>query len=1459
MTRSFFVFCALLVFSIFAQAEVRIWEETLTLPTYTTQAPEKNPHFYVPAEYQRAQKHIYPYPYNGSFDAEKKNVNYVGVFLENEYVKVCVTPEMGGRLYYAVDKTNGYDIIYHNHVVKPALIGMTGAWTSGGVEWNIPHHHRPTSFMPVDYTLSENPDGSKTVWVGEYEKRSQTRWIVGITLEPGKSYVKTEFRYFNVTPVQNTFLFWANTAVHANENYQVIFPPDVEKIVYHTKSEFANWPIPNAVYQKIDFTQGQNISWWKNTTSPCSFFAYGSRQGFMGGIDHGKNAGTIKVSDRYVFPGLKFWNWGPNDVGRGWDLKLTDEDGPYLELMMGGYSDNQPDYSFINPMSTKRGTIYYYGIKNMEDIKEATSDFAINLDKKGEKAVVQVNATSDVKNLTLEVYAGERVLFQDKISLTPSEGYTKEIPVDADLPSEWLGLRIFSEEKKELIAWQPTPKKNLPHPEVYKEPVDPAAYKNNDDLLLAGLRLEQFANAYFDPEKYYKGALSKESDDFVINSQLGTYLYKRGLKTEAEKYLQTAVKKVTANHIRPKYAEPLYYLGLCLADRGDLAEACEYLYRATWNYEWTSPAFTVLARLEYLRGNVDRAIDNTSKALTADPMNIEALLLKSVLLRRIGNFEDAKVAAEKVITLDPLNFTALNELALLSEHLSTGKTAQQWLQILKKLMRNQVDNYLESAARYGNAGFYQEAINLLTQFQVSGDQNVPGLPMIDYHLGYYYDAMENKTKAKESFASATNRPLEYCFPYGDVSRNALEKSLEYFSEQPSAYYLLGNLYCNNRHDKAIENWKKAISLNGNVAVFHRNLAFALANYSESAGEASIHIRKAIELDNAEPLFYVEAFNYMEYAKESPEKLADFFMSVTAKAPVDPAVQAIDVRLKNYFGKYDEAITVMEKMRYRTAERAPFNMHVYWLDAHVQQGICAMEEKRYDEAERNFLRALEHPANLEAERDSKEGAALYYLGMNQKRRGNNAKAKEYFGKMIDYHFTEDWGSGYFIEVDYYKGVACRELGDENRAREYFQAAINAGEKEIAKAATKHPAMFYPSLIERKMRDDRLADAYFAKALGYYGLGKPNEAQKNFEKVLEIRPLHFGVKVFREQKPAANVPRFFRLKNNHGMAVELSDYGARITSLIVPDKNGKPVDVVLGYDGADGYLQGPDPYFGATVGRYAGRINHGAFTLNGSKYRLTMNEKKWENHLHGGEQALHNSYWTVEEQTESSLRFTLRCKDGDEGYPGNFDVWVNYVLSNDNEIRMEYVAKTDKPSVCNLTHHSYFNLAGAGEGDVLDHVVWMKADRYTPIQPNRIPTGEIRSVKESAFDFREPKTIGLRNRSVEQQIKVGTGYNHNFVFAKKPGEYELVMRVFAPITGITMEVWTTEPAVQFCDCGWFDGSIIGRNGKRYERYAAFTAEMQHFPDSPNRPDFPSTRHEPGKPYTQTTTYRFYQIPS
>ena len=303
-------------------SEVRMWEEDLVLPTYEVGPPEPNPMFYFGRASQGAEGRVYPYPLYDNLTGTKVDKSYRLVYLENEYLRVGVMPEIGGRIFEGLDKTNGYHFFYRQHVIKPALIGLIGAWISGGVEWNIPHHHRATTFLPVQYRLESNEDGSKTVWVGELEIRHRMRWAVGYTLHPGRSYLEVSVRILNRTPVVNTMLCFANVAVHTNENYQVIFPPSTQFVTHHHKREFTTWPIATTRYGGWDFSEGVDVSWLKNHVAANSMFAWNYTDDFVAGYDHGKRAGTLSVSNHHVVPGKKLWTWGTGPRGRMWDQLL---------------------------------------------------------------------------------------------------------------------------------------------------------------------------------------------------------------------------------------------------------------------------------------------------------------------------------------------------------------------------------------------------------------------------------------------------------------------------------------------------------------------------------------------------------------------------------------------------------------------------------------------------------------------------------------------------------------------------------------------------------------------------------------------------------------------------------------------------------------------------------------------------------------------------------------------------------------------------------------------------------------------------------------------------------------------------------------------------------------------------------------------------------------------------------
>jgi aldose 1-epimerase len=327
--------------------------------------------------------------------------------------------------------------------------------------------------------------------------------------------------------------------------------------------------------------------------------------------------------------------------------------------------------------------------------------------------------------------------------------------------------------------------------------------------------------------------------------------------------------------------------------------------------------------------------------------------------------------------------------------------------------------------------------------------------------------------------------------------------------------------------------------------------------------------------------------------------------------------------------------------------------------------------------------------------------------------------------------------------------------------------------------------------------------------------------------------------------------YTLANQHGVEAKIMTRGAIVVSLKTPDRNGKLADVVLGFDSLDGYLH-ENPYFGAIVGRYGNRIAHGRFTLNGTEYKLARNNG--ENALHGGLKGFDKAVWKVRHADAHSLELGYLSRDGEEGYPGNLEVTVRYTLSEDNELKLDYTAKTDKATVQNLTNHSYFNLAGEGRGDVLGNQLTINADRITPVDKGLIPTGELENVAGTPFDFRKPEAIGARINADDEQIRLGGGYDHNFVLNKSGDALALAATVYEPRSGRVLEVFTTQPGVQLYTANFLDGTIKGKSGHAYARRSALCLETQHFPDSPNHPKFPTTTLQPGQTFHSTTAWKF-----
>ena len=415
-------------------SEARIWEEEVVIPTYEVGVPDKNPMFLEKRVYQGSSGKVYPYPATEKISRVKTDRTYHAVFLENDYIKVMVLPELGGRIQRAYDKTNGYDFVYYNHVIKPALVGLLGPWISGGIEFNWPQHHRPTTFMPVDHLIRENEDGSRTLLVNDVDQMYGTKGIAAFTLYPDKAYIEIRGQLYNRTSLPQTFLWWANPAVPVNDHTQSIFPPDVHFVMDHGKRDVSRFPIAKGVYYKHDYSEGVDISRYKNIPVPTSYMAEKSDYDFVGGYDYGKEAGILHVADHHVSPGKKQWTWGCGDFGKAWDRNLTDEDGPYIELMTGVYTDNQPDFTWLKPFEEKVFRQYFMPYKKVGPVKNATIHAVLNMEVSENEIALTVYGTERYENAEIVLSCRGDEIYRENTVLSPVDIYEKTVPFRAEKP-----------------------------------------------------------------------------------------------------------------------------------------------------------------------------------------------------------------------------------------------------------------------------------------------------------------------------------------------------------------------------------------------------------------------------------------------------------------------------------------------------------------------------------------------------------------------------------------------------------------------------------------------------------------------------------------------------------------------------------------------------------------------------------------------------------------------------------------------------------------------------------------------------------------------------------------------------------------------------------------------------------------------------------------------------------------
>lgn len=1070
---------------------VRVWEEEIVIPTYEASAPDKNPLFFEKRVYQGSSGKVYPLPVTEKIADDKVDKTYKAVYLENEYLKVMLLPELGGRIQRATDKTNNYDFVYYNHVIKPALVGLAGPWISGGIEFNWPQHHRPSTFMPVEYTIVTNEDGSKTVWTSEIDQMYGSKGSAGFALYPDKAYIEITGKVYNRTDIPQTFLWWANPAVPVNDHTISIFPPDVHAVMDHGKRAVSSFPIATGTYYKFDYSEGVDISMYKNIQVPTSYMAHHSDYDFIGNYDEQKQAGLLHIADHHVSPGKKQWTWGNGDFGRAWDRNLTDDDGPYIELMTGVFTDNQPDFTWLKPYEEKTFQQYFMPYKGVGRVKNATVDASVNLESDGKATTLTIYASAIFIGAQITLTAGQKTIFADSVDLSPDLFYHKVL----DVAGDDLTVRVCDANGQLLVNYALKEEELQPLPEPAEALVSPTDMKTTEELFLAALHIEQYRHATLDAEQYYLEGLRRDAKDIRLNNGYGMFLYRRGLFAQARDYFQNAVDTLTWKSPNPYYGEPLFNLGLAYVKLGDEEKAYDAFYKATWNDDTQAAAFYQLACIASRRADWDGALAFVQRAIVKNQHHLKARVLEVYISRRLNLAVAPLVAAN--LAIDALDLGSLFEAAKLD---ATAKPA--W----KSAMRDSLNNYLELALDYASFGDRQSALEILQECPVAS-------PLKYYYLAYMAPKHADQLAWIEEAEKASP---DYCFPNKLDEILILQRVIALCPEASFAKYYLGNLYYDKRqYVDAVALWESSAKLNPDFPTVHRNLAFAYYNKQHDAMKALQSIEKACSLDPNDGRLLLERDQLTASQSTSvADRLAALQDNmVTTETRDDLFITYIS--LLNTRGDYETALDLLLNRKFHPWEGGEGKVSGQYLYALIE-----LAKQKIDSAPQDAVALLErtfaYPENLGEGKlaNVRDTISYYYLAQAYAKLGQEEQAASSFLQATQGNFEPEsvlYYNDQPADTILYQGWAHAALGNAAAAKSCFHKLVSYGEKHLFDTvAYDYFAVSMPNTVvfDDDIQLNNTIYCQYLMALGNIGLGNTEKARELLEGILVIRPDHQG---------------------------------------------------------------------------------------------------------------------------------------------------------------------------------------------------------------------------------------------------------------------------------------------------------------------------------------------------------------
>ena len=1102
---------------------VAVRRECITLPTYEPLPADKNPMFLEKRVYQGSSGAVYPLPFFDRIADQPTPRQWDAVILENDFLRVMVLPEIGGRIHIGHDKTNGYDFFYRQDVIKPALVGLAGPWISGGVEFNWPQHHRPATFMPVEIEIETHPDGSCTVWCSDHDPMARMKGMHGVCLHPDKAVIELKVRAYNRTPFVQTFLWWANVATRVHQAYQSFFPPDVSYVADHARRSMSEYPLCQDRYYGVDYGSRaksgvpaseapadfvppasggitpvdyapNDLSFYANIPVPTSYMCMGSQEDFFGGYDHAAQAGVVHVANHHISPGKKQWTWGNHEFGYAWDRSLTDPDAnsecaPYIEIMAGVYTDNQPDFAYLMPGETKSWSQFWYPIQKIGPAQHANLDAAVSLSVTGSQARAGVSVTRAFPQARITLLAKGKPLASFTRDLAPGAAFVETVALAKNTPNDALRLVVCDRDGRQLIAFAPKTRVPTEVPPPATEPALPADIESVDELYITGLHLEQYRHATRGADTYWREALRRDAGDARCNNALGRWHLKRGEFNAAETCFRKAIERLTRRNSNPYDGEPHYNLGLTLRYLGRDDEAYAAFYKAAWNQAWQAAAYHAIAELDCCKHDWETALDHLASSLRLNTDNLRARNLQAMVLQQLGRPAEAAAVIAATRALDPLDGW--------SRHLGGA--------LLSCDSQTRFDFVLD----YVRAGFFAEALSLLEDAPAT-----PGTaPLLDYYRGWLHDQLGQAKLALARYRAAAKASPDYCFPSRLEEILILEAALCANPEDARAPYYLGNLfYDRRRHAEAIRLWERASRLDPSFAIIWRNLGIGYFNVSKKPAAALSAYEKAFRANPQDARLLYERDQLWKRLGKSPTKrLKELSRHPELVGQRDDLSVEI-CALHNQTGRASEAAKIIATRKFQPWEGGEGQALGQHVRTALALGRAALARREFTAAVHHFQLALSSPENLSEAKHllANQSDIHFWLGVALDQAGDAAGAKHHWLEAANFRGDfQDMAVRAFSEMTYYSALAWQRLGKKPKATQLLRELLAYAKQEqkteakIDYFATSLPTML---LFNEDLQFRQETGALFLQAQARLGLGQKAAAHRLLSTVLARDPNH-----------------------------------------------------------------------------------------------------------------------------------------------------------------------------------------------------------------------------------------------------------------------------------------------------------------------------------------------------------------